>query len=146
MVEIVPCDLCGAAAKFPVKKIMDGRELHFCCGGCLQVYELMREEGQSGGHARAGSVTRPESLVDGKNQSKLPSETVNLSISGMSCANCVATVERGLRGVPGVINVSVNLETERAVVEIARGTVKIADLRQAVKAAGYKTLDADGRE
>ena len=146
MVEKVPCELCGAAAKYPVKKIIDGRELSFCCGGCLQVYELMREEGQSGGVAQASPAAKPARQLDGKDQSKSALETVSLSIGGMSCANCVATVERSLRKVPGVIDVNVSLETERAVVEIAKGAGKIEDLKRAVRAAGYETDDAGGRE
>jgi copper chaperone CopZ len=146
MVETVPCELCGAAAKYPVKIIIDGRELSFCCGGCLQVYELMREEGQSGGEAQASPATKAASSEVGQNQSKQASETISLSIGGMSCANCVATVERSLRNVPGVIDVNVSLETERAVVEIANGAGKIEDLKQAVRAAGYEALDIGGRE
>jgi hypothetical protein len=27
-----------------VTKVIDGKALNFCCGGCLQVYEFLREE------------------------------------------------------------------------------------------------------
>src|SRR4030042_557795 len=39
---------------------------------------------------------------------------LTLPITGMTCANCVATVERGLRKLEGVDQVTVNLATERA--------------------------------
>ncbi|MBI5302026.1 MAG: heavy metal translocating P-type ATPase metal-binding domain-containing protein [Chloroflexi bacterium] len=42
---MVNCEHCGAETKHPVSKVMDGKMLHFCCGGCLQVYEFLREEG-----------------------------------------------------------------------------------------------------
>ena len=45
MVEMAKCEHCGAESKHPVVKVIDGKKLSFCCGGCLQVYEFLREEG-----------------------------------------------------------------------------------------------------
>lgn len=45
MVDTVKCEHCGAETKHPVSKVIDNKPLHFCCGGCLQVYEFLREEG-----------------------------------------------------------------------------------------------------
>ncbi|MBI5649075.1 MAG: heavy metal translocating P-type ATPase metal-binding domain-containing protein [Chloroflexi bacterium] len=42
---MVTCEHCGLATNKPVAKIIDGRELNFCCHGCLNVYEFLREEG-----------------------------------------------------------------------------------------------------
>jgi len=61
---------------------------------------------------------------------------VDLRISGMHCASCVATVERALGTVPGVAEASVNLATERAHVRLA-APVGADDLAAAVRAAGY---------
>jgi Cu+-exporting ATPase len=58
-------------------------------------------------------------------------------VGGMTCAACVARVEEALSGVPGVVSASVNLASEKATVEYTEGT-SIADLRQAVKDAGYE--------
>lgn len=44
MVDTIKCDHCGAEARFVVKKEFDGKIMNFCCRGCLQVYEMMREE------------------------------------------------------------------------------------------------------
>lgn len=46
MVDTIKCDHCGAEAnvKYVITKEFDGKVLNFCCRGCLQVYELMREE------------------------------------------------------------------------------------------------------
>ena len=46
----------------------------------------------------------------------VPAQTVDLAIEGMTCASCVARVERALTAVPGVASASVNLATERATV------------------------------
>jgi Cu+-exporting ATPase len=51
-----------------------------------------------------------------------------LPIEGMSCASCVARVERSLADVPGVQDVSVNFATEQASVK-ARGDVDMETLK-----------------
>jgi Cu+-exporting ATPase len=58
-------------------------------------------------------------------------------VSGMTCASCVARVEEALKSVPGVVIANVNLASEKATVEYLEGTTA-ADLRQAVKDAGYE--------
>jgi len=58
-------------------------------------------------------------------------------VGGMTCASCVARVEEALSGVPGVVSANVNLASEKATVEYTEGT-ELADLRQAVKDAGYE--------
>ncbi len=58
-------------------------------------------------------------------------------VGGMTCASCVARVEKALSGVSGVISANVNLASEKATVEYT-GEVGVADLRQAVKEAGYE--------
>ena len=64
---------------------------------------------------------------------------LSLSVTGMSCAACVASVERVLSGVDGVASVSVNLPLEKAIITL--DTPRSDDLRQAcittVEAAGF---------
>ena len=57
-----------------------------------------------------------------------------LSISGMSCAGCVASVENALRNVGGVENATVNFAEHTASVE---GNVSVDDLIKSVVSAGY---------
>ncbi|WP_081087560.1 heavy metal translocating P-type ATPase [Burkholderia stagnalis] len=61
---------------------------------------------------------------------------IELDIDGMTCASCVARVEKALANVPGVTRASVNLATERATVETEAG-VPASRLADAVKQAGY---------
>jgi P-type Cu+ transporter len=65
-----------------------------------------------------------------------PGATVRLAIEGMTCAGCVARVERSLNELDGV-EASVNLATEQASVAYDPGRVAVADLVRAVEAAGY---------
>ncbi len=67
--------------------------------------------------------------------------TMDLPITGMTCASCVRNVERALRKPAGVIDVNVNLATEKASVIYLPGAVRRSDLVKAVEAAGYGVLD-----
>ena len=78
----------------------------------------------------------------------LPSESENrrditLRIVGMTCAACVAAVEKALKRVDGVEDAVVNLATEKAFVRYNPKKVSILDLRQAVKDAGYDVSEEE---
>ena len=62
-------------------------------------------------------------------------EQIDLSISGMTCSSCVATVERSLNKVPGA-RATVNLATETAHILVPEGTGS-KTLIEAVSKAGY---------
>ncbi|MFO3798093.1 MAG: heavy metal translocating P-type ATPase, partial [Anaerolineales bacterium] len=62
---------------------------------------------------------------------------VILPITGMTCVNCVATVERNLKKVEGVTQVVVNLSSERATVEFDPQQAGLPDLIARVERAGY---------
>jgi len=69
-------------------------------------------------------------------------ERITLPIGGISCASCVATIEGALRKTPGVVSATVNFATNAATVEFAPASATMADLRRAVREAGYEPLDA----
>ncbi len=62
---------------------------------------------------------------------------LTLPITGMTCASCVATVEKALQEVPEVSAASVNLATERATVELASEDTSLDRLTKAVRDSGY---------
>ncbi len=66
------------------------------------------------------------------------SRTVKLAVSGMHCENCVAKVDKALRGVEGVKDVKVDLKAQTAMVTLASATVKSDALIKAVDDAGFK--------
>jgi len=63
---------------------------------------------------------------------------ISLPVEGMSCAACVGHVENALNDVPGVIEASVNLGTEKAAVEFNSAEVEFRVIQDAVSGAGYK--------
>jgi Cu+-exporting ATPase len=62
---------------------------------------------------------------------------LTLPITGMTCANCVATVERNLKKLDGVNSAVVNLSSERATVEFDAAKLKLEDMIARVNRAGY---------
>ncbi len=76
----------------------------------------------------------------------------DIGIGGMTCASCVARVERAIEKVPGVATVSVNLATESARVtwidpqSEEAASMHQARLRRAVRDAGYEPLAAEHLE
>ncbi|HXV08690.1 MAG TPA: heavy metal translocating P-type ATPase, partial [Burkholderiales bacterium] len=91
----------------------------------------------------AGADTPREALVKAVEEAGygVPREEVALGIEGMTCASCVGRVEKALHAVPGVLNASVNLATERAQVQTAGG-VPVDALLTAVEKAGYRGTPA----
>jgi Cu+-exporting ATPase len=62
---------------------------------------------------------------------------LTLPVTGMTCANCVATVERNLKKLDGVQTAVVNLSSERATVEFDAAKLGLSDLVARVERAGY---------
>ncbi len=62
---------------------------------------------------------------------------LTLPITGMTCANCVATVERNLKKLDGVQNAVVNLSSERATLDFEPEKLQLNDVIARVNRAGY---------
>jgi Cu+-exporting ATPase len=68
----------------------------------------------------------------------VPTVKVELALTGMTCANCSATIERTLNNkVPGVVRAAVNFASERAAVEYVPEAVSVEELIAAVAGAGF---------
>lgn len=71
---------------------------------------------------------------------KVPAETVELAVAGMTCASCTGRVERALKSMPGVTEAAVNLATGRATV---RGLASVEEMVAAVGKVGYEAHPVD---
>ncbi|MTI81635.1 MAG: copper-translocating P-type ATPase [Firmicutes bacterium] len=74
---------------------------------------------------------------------RVPTERVDLKISGMSCASCAAKIEKKLGHLDGVFRSNVNFAMEKATVEFEPSLISIADLKKTVSDAGYQAEDAE---
>ena len=74
----------------------------------------------------------------------VPTGRIELPITGMTCTNCAANIERALnKKVDGVVNATVNFATERATVEYIQDVVTIEDMIAAIEKAGYGAVSPD---
>jgi len=62
---------------------------------------------------------------------------IKLTIEGMHCASCAGNIERSLKKVQGVKEVSISLMLKKGNVE-AEDNVSVDELKNAVLRAGYK--------
>ena len=67
----------------------------------------------------------------------MATKTVTLPITGMTCANCVATVERNLKKLDGVQSAAVNLASERAAIEYDPAKLSQPAIIARIQRAGY---------
>lgn len=67
-----------------------------------------------------------------------PASEIDIGVGGMTCASCVGRVEKAIRRVAGVTDVSVNLATERARVAFADAVPDTAAVVEAISATGFE--------
>jgi Cu+-exporting ATPase len=127
------------AAKWDYK----GTTCYFCNPSCLKRFQAEPER------FLQVEVQSPESKVQ-MADSGLPepvlldkaelgkTQTVTLAVGGMSCASCVATVEKALNRLPGVKTATVNFAIEKAIVEFDPKVSPVAALEKAVTDVGYE--------
>jgi Cu+-exporting ATPase len=73
----------------------------------------------------------------------MPRQKVQIPVTGMTCANCAANIERSIKKLDGIENVSVNLATERADVAFDDARVAINDIIARIQHAGYGAVIPD---
>src|SRR5690606_36243895 len=68
----------------------------------------------------------------------IKSTRISLPVEGMTCASCVARVEKAVLKADGIKNVSVNLATEKVSFELENGNADFSKIAKLVDEAGYK--------
>jgi Cu+-exporting ATPase len=71
---------------------------------------------------------------------------VVIPIEGMTCASCVARIEKAVGRLDGVQNVSVNLATEKADVAYLPGAVRLSEIKKTIAGLGYTPRELDTAE
>ena len=72
--------------------------------------------------------------------------TIDLPIAGMTCTNCAMTIERNLKRMDGVLDVSVSYASESAHVRYLPTAVSLGDMKRKVSDVGYKVIEAEAGE
>lgn len=122
------------------------------CGFCLQ-QELLKAEGIKAVDEGKGNLLVvtyeevPDPAFDVERliaqtqlalEQRLRHET--LTLSGLDCADCAATLEKGLRRMQGLVHVSVNFATSKMAVGYEAGDVSHARLVKRVRELGYSVV------
>jgi P-type Cu+ transporter len=133
------CANCVAAVERNAKKVagVTGATVNFASEKVTVSYD----DAANGGELVTAVIDRVQ-----KAGYNIPTAEINLPILGMTCANCVANVERSLKKVDGVLDVSVNYASEKALVRYAPGSVTRADLVAAVRRGGYDVVEPKAGE
>ncbi|HUE97802.1 MAG TPA: cation-translocating P-type ATPase [Anaerolineales bacterium] len=64
-------------------------------------------------------------------------QTIEIPIAGMDCTECTQTVQRAITSLHGIKKADVFLSSEKAIIQLDPSMVKMTDIRNAVKNAGY---------
>ncbi len=72
--------------------------------------------------------------------------SIDLSVTGMTCASCVSIVEKAVNKLDGVLDVTVSLGTETAHVDYIAGALTRADIVKQVEKVGYGVVEAEAGE
>lgn len=73
----------------------------------------------------------------------VPVREADMGVAGMTCASCSGRVERALKALPGVVEASVNLATERAHVRYVVGALDGEVIAAAITKTGYEPLRSE---
>jgi copper chaperone CopZ len=68
----------------------------------------------------------------------MATETLKMTVHGMTCGNCARSVERKLTATPGVHKATVDLLNQNAIIDYDAGTVQPEALAAAVRQLGFE--------
>jgi Cu+-exporting ATPase len=127
--------VCGMTVEIPhaaAMSVYQGQFIYFCSGNCKEKFDASPEK-----------FLKPVEAIEEKVK-PLPSpareglKKVELPITGMSCASCVAKIEKGLSKMSGIVDAKVNFATEKATIAFDPSRVHVGNFVATVKDLGYE--------
>lgn len=128
-----------------VHAVIDGSMKHFCCHGCLGVYELIHNSSLDAFYEQrcqwapgvpSFEKTDPQAfastIVRTANCNR-----IDLQLTGIRCASCVWLIEKYLSKQKGVLSVRVNYATNRAAIEWNPEVTGLDVILDTLHALGY---------
>ena len=67
---------------------------------------------------------------------RMSEKSVTLPITGMTCANCAASIERGLKKLEGINHSNINFASEQAAVSFDPQRVRLKDIVENIRNSG----------
>jgi Cu2+-exporting ATPase len=154
------CFHCGlpVPAGLDIRVRIDGEDRDMCCHGCQAVAEAIIAAGHENFYrvrtevSPSGQDLVPDFLREAEvyDVPEIQSQFVHapdadtreasLILEGITCAACVWLNEQYIAGLPGVIDVSVNYSTQRALVRWNESRIKLSEILQAIQKIGYRAL------
>lgn len=88
-------------------------------------------------------LAKPEAVIERIERAGygVPTATLELPITGMTCTNCSNTVQRRLGKLDGVLEASANFANEKAVVKYVPGVVSRGEMIATVEKAGFGVVE-----
>jgi Cu+-exporting ATPase len=130
--------VCGMTVEIPraaAMSVFQGQLVYFCSPACKEKFDAEPEKFIN--NARGAAET-----MDGKRPPAEPKKggekRVELPVTGMSCASCVAKIEKGLSKIRGIADAKVNFATEKATITFDPSQVRMGDFVAAIKDLGYE--------
>ncbi len=133
--------VCGMTVGEGSLRVEGHPDLGFCSEHCRSAFladpdrYLGESEGEGHGSHHGHGDSDEEEEDDVGHGFAGRRDIIHLSVEGMSCASCVATIEKALSSTPGVVAARVNFANEEATVEVDGAEVDA--LVAAVERAGY---------
>lgn len=120
--------VCGMTVNIPkaaAMSFLQDQFIYFCNKTCKQIFDTSPEKYL--GAQKEGGLEVVAHLF-GKDLSK-----AELPITGMSCAGCVAEIEKGLSKMNGIVDAKVNFATEKATIYFDPSEVGMRDFMATIK-------------
>ncbi len=119
--------VCGMSIEIPraaAMSVHQGEFIYFCSDACKTKFDAAPQEYLS---------TPPPRPAPRQHLKK-----IELPVTGMSCASCVARIEKGLSRMSGIVDAKVNLATEKATITFDPAGAQIGEFVSAIKDLGYE--------
>jgi len=127
--------VCGMTVEIPhaaAMSVYKDQFIYFCNVACKEKFnaspgKFLEAEEEKEEHEKPAVSVREEGL-----------KKVELPITGISCASCVAKIERGLSKMSGITDAKVNFATEKATITFDPSRVHVGDFVASIKDLGYE--------
>jgi Cu+-exporting ATPase len=127
--------VCGMTVEIPhaaAMSVHQGQFVYFCSVSCKEKFDSSPDK-----FLMSGEPSKAE-----EKPSVLPAKEglkkVELPVTGMSCASCVAKIEKGLSKMSGIVDAKVNFATEKATIAFDPSRVHVGDFVATIKDLGYE--------